>query len=98
MVTIARQYASSVGTSATLIAGTEYPGWILFNNDSTDTVFIGDSAVTTATGFPIPAGTTFSASDLAHQSLRGRVEDCLYGIVASGTADVRVLLQGRSNV
>ena len=97
MVTIARQYATSVGTSATALDGTQYPSWILINNGGT-TVFVGDSAVLTTTGFPIPANTTFSPSDLAHQSLVGVIGDRLYGIVVSGTEDVRVLLQGRMNV
>ncbi len=94
---IARQTATSVGTSATVLPGTQYPGWILINNGA-NTVFIGDSAVTTSTGFPVPAGSVFSPSDLAHQSLRGMVDDRLYGIVAASTEDVRVLLQGRVNV
>ncbi len=94
---IARQFATSVGTTATVLPGTQYPGWILINNGA-NTVFIGDSAVTTSTGFPIKTDEVFSPSDLAHQSLTGRDDERMYGIVAASTENVRVLLQGRVNV
>lgn len=93
----ARQFATSVGTSATAIGGTQYPAWIMINNGSA-VVFIGDSAVTTSTGFPVEAGEVFSPSELAHQSLTGKIADQLYGVVATGTEEVRVLLMGRVNV
>ncbi len=94
---IARQFATSVGTSATAIEGTQYPGFLLLNN-SGSIVFIGDSAVTTSTGFPVLAGEVFSPSEMAHNSLTGKVSDRLFGIVSSGTADMRVLLMSRVNV
>lgn len=94
---IARQFLTAVGTTATVLPGTQYPGWILVNSGA-NTVFIGDSAVLTTTGFLIPAGTTFSPSDLAHQSLTGVDAERMYGIVVASTEDVRVLLQGRVNV
>ncbi len=94
---IARQFATSVGTSATAIEGTQYPGFLLTNNGA-NTVYIGDSAVLTTTGFPIAAGEVFSPSDISHKSIRGRPSERLYGIVAASTEDVRVLLQGRANV
>ena len=54
----ARQYAATVGTSATVLEGTQHFGWILVNNGAA-VVFIGDFAVTTATGFPIAVGSFF---------------------------------------
>ncbi len=92
----ARQYAATVGTSATVLEGTQHFGWILINNDI-NLLFIGDSAVTTATGFPIAPGQIFSPSEIAHRSLRGKQQDRLYGIVASGTRNVRILIMGRIN-
>ena len=94
---IARQFATSVGTSATALPGTEFPGWLMINNGA-NTVFIGDSAVTTSTGFPVKSDEVFSPSELAHNSLTGKIGDRLYGIVVAFTEDVRVLLQGRVNV
>ena len=91
---IARQYATTVATTATVIGGTQYPGWILKNNGA-NIVYIGDSAVTTTTGFPIAAGDIFSPSELSHRSLRGKEADRLYGIVAAATENVRVLIMGR---
>ena len=88
-----RQHATSVTTSATSINGTQYPGWILVNNGSV-TLYIGDSGVTTATGFPIPPGTPYSPREIAHQALKGQAGDRIYGIVASGTCDVRVFVEG----
>lgn len=94
----ARQYATSVGTSATKIEGTHLPTWMLKNTHATETLYIGDSAVLTSTGFPIAAGEVFSPSDMAHRSMRGVDGDQVYGIVGSGTVDVRVLIQQRINV
>ncbi len=94
---IARQFATSVGTTATPLPGTQFPGFILYNNGST-TVFLGDSAVTTSTGFPVLTATEFSLGEVSDRSIRGLTTDRLYGIVASGTEDVRVLLRGRVNV
>ncbi len=93
---IARQFAATVGTSATVLEGTQFPSFILINNGAT-TVFIGDSAVTTSTGFPIAVGDVFSPSQQAHNSLTGKVADRLYGIVATGTEDVRILVQAIIN-
>ncbi len=93
---IARQFATSVGVAATQIEGTEFPGFRLLNNGS-NPVFIGDSNVTTATGYPIASTEEFIASELAQKSLRGKAGDRLYGVVAAATEDVRVLLEGRVN-
>ncbi len=94
---IARQFATSVGTTATAIEGTQFPGFLLINNGG-ETVFIGDSALTTSTGFPIASGDVFSPSEMAHISLTGKASDRLFGRVAASTEDVRVLIQGRINV
>jgi len=94
---IARQFATSVGTSAGAIEGTQYPGFLLINNGG-ETVFIGDSAVTTSTGFPVKSGEVFSPSEMAHKSFTGKDSDRLYGRVAASTEDVRVLLMARVNV
>jgi len=55
-------------------------------NSSAVTVYVGGSAVTTSTGFPVAAAGSFSV-DLD----RG---EGLWGIVATGTASVIVLSQG----
>jgi len=94
---IARQFATSVGTSATVLEGTQFPGFKLYNNGST-TVFLGDSAVTITTGFPVLTATEFDLGEVSDRSLRGIAADRLYGIVATGTEDVRVLLRARVNV
>ena len=94
---IARHHQTSVGTSATAIEGTQYPGYLLKNNGAA-VVYLGDSSVTTGTGFPIDPGDVFSPVDMANKSVRGYNSERLYGIVASGTVDVRVLLQPRVNV
>ena len=92
----ARQFVTSVGTTATAIAGTEYPGFRLLHNGTND-IFLGDVDVTTANGFPIATGDVFIPGELANKSLRGVVRDRLYGRVASGTEDVRVIIEGRIN-
>ncbi len=94
---IARQFATSVGTTATVLPGTQYPGFVLYNNGA-NTVFLGDSAVTTSTGFPVLTATEFSLDEVSARSWRGRDDERLYGIVAAATEDVRVLLRGRVNV
>lgn len=69
---------------------------MLYNNGSA-TVYIGDSNVTTGNGWPIEPQDIFSPSEIAHKSLRGIEGDQMYGIVGSGTQDVRVLIPGRVN-
>lgn len=53
----------------------------VYNNGSA-TVFLGPAAVTVATGFPLAAGSSMTWPLQAG--------DRLYGIVASGTVEVRV--------
>lgn len=79
--------AVSVGTSATTIlapgGSSERDGQVIIYNNGAADVFVGATdAVTTSTGVPIAAG-----GNLALQLPPGRP---VYGIVASGTEEVRV--------
>jgi hypothetical protein len=56
-------------------------------NNGASTVYLGGSAVTTATGAPVAAGAWGPGFDLT-------ISDQLYGIVASGTVEVRVIETG----
>lgn len=58
--------------------------FILYNNDGTNTLWIGGAGVTSSTGIPVPAG-TFSAA------LDGGNRMQLYGISGSGSLDIRIL-------
>lgn len=90
-----RHAATSVTTTAIAIEGTQYPGWLLKNVGAT-AIYLGDSTVTSATGFPVEPNEVFSPSELSHrQAGRGLAGDRLYGIAASGTNSVRVLVPGR---
>lgn len=91
-----RNHQTDVGTTPTVIEGTQYPWWVLHNAGGT-TVYLGSSAVTTSDGFPVAAGETHRPDPRSYDSLRGNREDRLYGVVATGTEDVRVLLEGRVN-
>jgi len=75
--------AISVTTAATSIiaANTARKGLIITNN-GTVPVYLGIAGVTTANGIPLPAGASLT-DDVT--------TDAWYGIVASGTADVRVV-------
>jgi len=78
------QSVVTVSTSATAIPTTNAEGrrtLLLYNNGST-VVYLGNSSVTTADGFPLKAGEA-QGFDV------GVVP--IYGIVAEGTAEVRVL-------
>ncbi len=80
--------AVSVGTSATKIlsANTQRQSFIITNNEDDETVYLGpDNTVTTIDGIPIFAK-GFMASDKGFNLYRADI----FGIVASGTADVRV--------
>ncbi len=77
--------STTVGTTATVIPATAASGRLsiaVFNNGS-NTVFLGDSGVTTSTGFPLEAGASQSI-DLGPQAL-------LYGRTSTGSSDVRSL-------
>ncbi len=92
----ARQYQIDVSTTAILLGGTQYKGWIL-HNVGTGTIFIGDADVLATTGFPILPGAYFSPAEIVHDQLIQTNPDLrLYAIAASGTQDVRVLVAGRT--
>lgn len=84
--------AVSVGTTPTRLDSateTDTTGGstvILFNNGAA-AVFIGDASVTTASGISIAVAALSPEIHLDNG-------EALYGIVASGTADVRVLEHG----
>jgi hypothetical protein len=82
--------AVSVTTTATVLNTSEtdqIPRYsVAVYNSSAVTVYVGGSAVTTSTGFPVAAAGSFSV-DLD----KG---EGLWGIVATGTASVIVLSQG----
>ena len=64
---------------------------VLFNNSSATTVFIGGSDVTATNGVPVPAQTYSPAIDAGEAMI-------VYGIVSTGSADVRVLELSDINV
>ncbi len=91
----ARQYQIDVGTSAVVLGGTQYRGWILLNN-SLNIVYLGDADVLTTTGFPIAVGAYFSPGEIVHQQLSEQLPGVrLFGIAGSAGNDVRVLVPGR---
>lgn len=78
----------SVGATATLIiaANTKRQELIITNNSTSPDIFLGiTSAVTSSTGLPLYAGQTRERSR-GFGTWLGDV----YGISASGTADIRV--------
>jgi hypothetical protein len=75
--------AVSVGATATLLKDANSSRkelWIA--NNSSVTVYIGDSSVTTTSGIPVAAGATYIIDSTTA---------AVYGIVESGTADCRVV-------
>lgn len=78
--------AVTVTTSGDLILGANplRKGCFIFNNSSS-TIYIGpDASITTANAIPLLANATLENSGL-QDSWRGSI----YGIVGSGTADIR---------
>lgn len=69
----------SVGTAATLIVAVPggYQGGVTVQNTGTATVYVGGSAVTTATGFPVASNTTLTVSGAKGTSR------ALYGIATA---------------
>ncbi|KKK85414.1 hypothetical protein LCGC14_2773540 [marine sediment metagenome] len=74
--------AVSVGDTATviLVEQSTRTGLIIVNN-STQTVYLGGDAVSTANGLPLVEGASYGNQDWV---------GAIYGIVAAGTSDVRV--------
>jgi hypothetical protein len=90
-----RHAATTIGTTAAPIEGTQYPGWVMKNIGSA-AVYLGDSTVTISTGFPIEPNEVFSPSELSHrQTSAGVVGDRLYGIASAGGNSIRVLIPGK---
>lgn len=83
-------HAVSVGTSAarldTIEGGANRTTSVAVYNNGTAIVYVGDSAVTTATGFPIAVG---GAMSFDIDTTEG-----LYGRATAGTHDVRVIEGG----
>lgn len=81
-----RQQAIAVGASALPLPITplEYRRALVVHNDGPGTLYIGDSTVTVANGFPIAANEKISVMIQGHDGMT------VYGI-ADTTADVRVL-------
>jgi hypothetical protein len=72
----------TVTTAATQVVAENTSRKLAFiNNNSAVVVYIGTSGVTTTNGYPLAANGNFINVDTI---------SALYGIVASGTADVRV--------
>ena len=59
---------------------------VAVHNNGSSTIFVGAAGVTTATGFPLAAGTSMSCELYGNEAV--------YGIVASGTVEARVLEVG----
>lgn len=86
------QTVVSVTTTPTAINSTADTGGImgqssLAYNDGAVTVYLGGSNVTTANGYPFPAG-----ASLTIDAVSG--DDVVYGVVASGTCNVRLVTLG----
>lgn len=64
---------------------------VVYNNSASTTVFIGGSDVTAAEGMPVPAGTYSPSIDAGPRMI-------VYGIVASGSADVRTIELSNENI
>ena len=92
-----RQFVTSVGITATPIDGTQFPGWRLLNNGAA-VVYIGGDTVAVTDGWPVAAAAIYTPSELAMKSLTGKLDNRLRGIVATGTVEVRVIVDGRTNV
>lgn len=87
MAVVAAQVAVST-TAALLSADADGGGAsVLVQAPAGSALFVGGSAVTSSTGFPIPAGATLSV-DLPGPN------DQLFGILASGTGTASVLRTG----
>ena len=83
-------FETDVGTSAVVLDGTQYPGWILRNDSGVD-IFLGSSTVTVATGWKVTSGSIFSPPDYWHKALRGQNEQRVYAIAATSSNDIHVL-------
>lgn len=87
-MTVAARAVSVLSTATRLDTTTEQ--WdqssLVFYNNGSETVYLGGSGVTTATGVPVSAGQFSPSIDSG--------KDAIYGIVATGPCEVRVLEAG----
>jgi len=75
----------TIGTSATLIdAGSSGRQSVTMYNAGSNPIYVGPSGVTTANGFLIPVGQSFTAD---------KNTAALYGIVAAGTESLRIFVE-----
>jgi len=87
-IEVISQNTTTVTTTATAIPSSnlDYRKTILIKNIGSNTVYLGDSSVTTADGYPLEAGEEKSF-DIG--------TDCtLYGITGSSTSEVRTIEGG----
>ena len=76
--------AATIGTTATLIRNLGGRSALLIYNNGASTIFVGDANdVTVDNGMPIPSGTEREI----------RSDFAIYGIVASGTVNVRWMVE-----
>lgn len=75
----------TVSTGATLLPATALSDriGIILHNLGSNTVYLGNAAVTSANGLPLESGEKL-ALDIGNTAL-------LYGIVSTGTSEVRIL-------
>lgn len=85
---MASQAAVSAGTTATLAVSSGWSRFKLLNNSAVIVYYGYTSAVTTATGSPIAAGASISDTVPFVTS----EAPAIYVVVATGTADCRVLI------
>jgi hypothetical protein len=79
--------AVTVGTTATALPADplEYRRALVVHNNSSVTVFLGDSTVTTGAGFPLLAGEKIAFD------IQNNPNVVVYAVVAAATADVRIM-------
>lgn len=83
-MTVAASVISAATTATALHTADADGAEVALHNSGSATVFVGPSDLTTSTGFPLAAGATVS--------MRLSPAEAIYGIVASGTEDVSVLV------
>ncbi len=76
---------ATVGTAAAQIVSGGSRQSVMIQNNGTADLYVGDSTVTTGTGFKVPANGGVLTVD--------KTTAAIYGVVASGTTDVRMLTE-----
>jgi len=82
------QVACGVVATALLPASSEYRWWTIKNQDASNTVFLGGSAVTSSTGYALKAGDTLNSNGTTQEGRTFTLGDPLYCVVASTTTTV----------